>query len=167
MELEQYRTEWLNKCAFLSNIRSRMVKGLGFYSTCMLPSEPATVSWLLPRDTRLLGQRQKAYYPIISMASSLSYMFLLFPSAPHVHRDKVGWHTWMLRTQWFASQLRNPELKYPPIFYKGLHTNLPIFYPVAWHLHYNEQQTNLPSAPVESLSLFSRLFYINLLEKGI
>lgn len=43
------------------------------------------------------------------------------------HEDKVEWHMWMWRTQWFASEVRNPGLKHPSSFIMGLKQSYPIF----------------------------------------
>lgn len=39
----------------------RKAKGLIFYPTCKLQSWPVTVSRMLVKDTRFLGQRQKTF----------------------------------------------------------------------------------------------------------
>ena len=86
MELEKYTTEQLNQCAFLSNIMSRMVKGLRFYTTCKLPSEPATVSWI-HQETENPGAETKELVAR-GTARSLHFMFLFYLSLTS-HEDSV------------------------------------------------------------------------------
>lgn len=131
MELEKYTTEQLNQCAFLSNIMSRMVKGLRFYTTCKLPSEPATVSWI-HQETETPGAETRSSLPKAQQGACTSCSCSTCPSH-------------LMRTQWFASLLRNPGLKNPWIFYNGLSAALPNFYPVGWYyLYYLDSKQTCP-----------------------
>lgn len=126
MELKQYRTKQLNKCAFLSNIMSRRMKGLRSYRTCKLPSESATMSWMLPEDKRLLDQRQRSLSPKVWLAAQASCSCCLHLSSMSTGTRWNGTHEC-----WGLSGLHHGwetlSLKIPQTFIMGCMQNYPSF----------------------------------------
>nr|KAF6426412.1 hypothetical protein HJG59_009120 [Molossus molossus] len=53
-------------------MREGRMKGFRSYRTCKLPSESATMSWMLPEDKRLLDQRQRSLSPKVWLAAQAS-----------------------------------------------------------------------------------------------
>lgn len=86
MELEQYRTKWLSEYAFLSNIMPRMGKGLRLLYlqatkwACHNVMDAARRHEPPGSETKELITQ--------GVASSLSFMFMLFPLAPMSYGDK-------------------------------------------------------------------------------
>lgn len=68
------------------------LKGLTFYSTCKLTSQPVTVSWMLVKDRRHISQRQKILLltavvrgwsaSFISSGTVLNYHLATMPRLP-------------------------------------------------------------------------------------
>lgn len=76
-----------------------LLSGLGFYPTYKLINKPATLSWMLTKDTRLLGQRQRTLLHQIK-EHKYQYVCILSPLVPHIPQGRCRQPRLMLHLQW-------------------------------------------------------------------
>lgn len=114
------------------------------HSCCQkLSSSPATIFEMLAKDMRLLGQRKRTLLLIAHQAARASHLCRLCPT----DLTEVTCPGECCTCSRFASQLRNPELRKPPVDLRGLQANLPnLCSRGKYYLNYTLQQPNLPSA---------------------
>lgn len=78
-----------------------------FYHSCKLASLPATVSWLLTKDMRLLGQKQRTLFLIVSADTRVS----VFKSMPQFLQGDLKRNRCYPNMQWVTLLEKNSELR--------------------------------------------------------
>lgn len=95
---------------------SETIKGLMFYPTCSLVTQPGTASEMLTEDMSLWDQRQWILLP-------RSRQYELPSSLPLIpHKGDLEGSVWTLDMQWVSLTAEDPQAQEAPVFYNGLQT---------------------------------------------
>ena len=84
-------------------MRPRSMKGLRFYPACKLTNYPATISWMLVKDTKTPVSEMKG--SILHIAVTVARIPAILHQFPKQHKEDQ-----MSPAQWVVLQERSPKL---------------------------------------------------------